>query len=71
MKKRVALGACLMLSLGTAVGATMIYGHEREQSAPDFQMSLSAETEMPSPEVLAAWKASASTADYITPKVPI
>jgi hypothetical protein len=72
MKKHIALGASLLLTMGAAVASTLIYGQDGHTSnAPLQQVGSSLETSQVSPEMIAAWKATAKTADYITPKVPI
>ena len=72
MKKHIALGASLLLTMGAAVASTLIYGQDGQKSAaPLQQVGGSFETTQVSPEMIAAWKATAKTADYITPKVPI
>jgi hypothetical protein len=72
MKKHIALGVSLLLTLGTAVAGTLMYG-ENEPSASVLPQEnvRSFETRAVSPEMITQWKASAKTTDYITPKVPI
>jgi hypothetical protein len=68
MKKHIALGAALLLTLSTAVASTFLYGEKGEAALTD-DAALGAQ--QISVSTLAAWKATASTTDYITPKVPI
>lgn len=69
MKKRIALGVGLALTLGTAVAS--MYGRGETDSALDLEM----QTDVSSPEVsaatLAMWKATAASTDYMAPKLPI
>ena len=72
MNIRILLGTGLLLTLGTAVAGTLLYGQgapaaSRELDAP---IALSA-TSTASPEMLATWAAAASDDDYVAPKVPI
>jgi len=74
MKKRIALGAAMLLTLGTAVAGTLLYGHEQaamieqEITLPsDHEPSASSVT----PEQIAMWKATAASTDYEAPKAPI
>lgn len=69
MKKRVALGVGLALTLGTAVAS--MYG----RGEADPALNLETQTDVSSPEVsaatLAMWKATAASTDYTAPKLPI
>jgi len=68
MKKRIAIGfVALLLTLGTAVAGTLIYGHS-QNSALESDSPAAAQV---TPETIAMWKATASSRDYIAPKVPI
>jgi len=77
MKKRIVLGAGMLLTLGTAVASTFLYGHEQsagvEQMA-ERQITLPSDTEQGSavtPEMIAMWKVTAASTDYVAPKAPI
>lgn len=69
MKTRIALGAGLLLMIGSAVAGTLMYGQGRVES------SVSAVTPMAqqevTPQMIAMWKSTATSSDYITPRVPI
>jgi hypothetical protein len=69
MKKRIALGFVgLLLTLGTAVAGTLIYGQGQKQTLDSYQPASAREV---TPEMIAMWKATAASSDYIAPKVPI
>jgi hypothetical protein len=77
MKKRIALGAAMLLTLGTAVAGTFLYGHEsaaREQTV-EQQITLPSDSQSSAqtvtPEMIAMWKATAASTDYEAPKAPI
>lgn len=73
MKKRIALGFGLLLTLGTAVGSTFIYGHDAAEET--VQITLPSDHEPTrqevTPEMIAMWKATAASTDYEAPKAPI
>jgi hypothetical protein len=76
MKKRIVLGAGMLLTLGTAVAGTFLYGHEqsaRVQRMAERQITLPSDTAEQSvtPEMIAMWKATAASTDYEAPKAPI
>ena len=69
MKTRIAVGASLLLTLGTAMAGTLIYGQGRSAIA---QPELAAATDSQvTPEMLATWRAEAAADDYISVKVPL
>ena len=71
MKKHILLGTSLLLTLGTAVAGTFMYG-QGSSAASDRDVSVSSVAEVqPSPATMAMWKATASSSDYVAPKVPI
>lgn len=72
MKTRIALATGLLLTVGTAVAGTLIYGQAKSAAAPEPTpfVTISA-TEAVTSETFAMWQASASADDYIAPKVPI
>jgi hypothetical protein len=75
MKHRIALGTTLLLTLGTAVAGTFLYGQDAsgrqvEHSVPLLSATASALQEV-TPEMSSAWKATALSTDYMPPKVPI
>ena len=78
MKKRIALGAAMLLTLGTAVAGTFLYGHEQAaamERVAEQQITLPSDNQPSSgavtPEMIAMWKATAASTDYEAPKAPI
>ena len=71
MKKHILVGTSLLLTLGTAVAGTLMYGHELERATDAYAPATSVARDQPSPETIAMWKATATSSDYIAPKVPI
>ena len=77
MKKRIALGAAMLLTLGTAVAGTFLYGHEQAamEQVAEQQITLPSDnqpsTQSVTPEMIAMWKATAASTDYEAPKAPI
>jgi hypothetical protein len=66
--KRFALSGLMIMTLGTALGATLVHVDRTtslEVKKPFESVSL------PTPEQIAAWKATATTTDYIPPKAPL
>ena len=69
MNMRIALGVALALALGSAVGSAAVKTHSDVTSAGDtVRASAAADV---TPETLAMWKATAATADYTPPRLPI
>jgi hypothetical protein len=66
MKKHILVGTSLLLTLGTAVAGTLMYGQ-----GSGTALEPSAAFEQPSPATIEMWKATASSSDYIAPKAPI
>lgn len=72
MKTRIAFGAGLLLTLGTAVAGTFIYGKGQSQNSIEpYQPAVTVDSQDVTPEMIAMWKATAVSTDYIAPKVPI
>jgi hypothetical protein len=69
MKTRIALGAGLLLTLGTAVAGSFIYS--KGQSNDSYQTESTTARAEVTPEVIAMWKATAASTDYMAPKLPI
>jgi ABC-type arginine/histidine transport system permease subunit len=73
MKKRIALGATMLLTLGTAVAGTFLYGHE--QARETVRITLPSDndpaTQRITPEMIAMLKATAASTDYEALKAPI
>jgi hypothetical protein len=74
MKKHIALGTALLLTLGTAVAGTFLYGHE-QAATEAVQITLPSDHESTAqsvtPEMIAMWKATAASTDYEALKAPI
>ena len=73
MKTRIAAGAGLLLTLGTAMAGSFIYGQGQGHGAtvhPEAATVIAATTQV-APETIAMWRATASSGDYVAPKVPL
>ncbi|MBB6096016.1 hypothetical protein HNQ60_004907 [Povalibacter uvarum] len=68
MKTRIAIGAALLLTLGTAVAGSMLYGQASAQAVVEAAPAMQGEA---TPEMIAMWKATATSTDYIAPRVPL
>jgi len=71
MKTRIAVvGAGLLLTLGSAVAGSLMYGQGRAEVtvAPAIE---SMTQEQVTPEMIASWKFSSKSSDYIAPRRPI
>jgi hypothetical protein len=68
---RILLGTGLLLTVGTAVAGTFLYGQGTRAATPAVSpaVTLSA-TSAVTPETMAMW-ATDSSDDYVAPKVPI
>lgn len=72
MNIRILLGTGLLLTVGTAVAGTLIYGQGSSASTAELPAITLSATSTVTPEVIAAWAATdSSDDDYIAPKVPI
>jgi hypothetical protein len=72
MKTRIAAGAGLLLTLGTAMAGTLLYGHGRDAVVqPEVAATAITAATQVTPEMLAMWRAEARSTDYIAPKVPL
>ncbi len=70
MRLRIALGAGLLLTLGTAVAS--MYGRAQTQALPSYESDAAVVVQpQVSPETIAIWKATAASTDYLAPKLPI
>ena len=72
MNIRILLGTGLLLTVGTAVAGTLLYGQGAPAASPELSpaITLSA-TSAATPEMIATWAAADSADDYVAPKVPI
>lgn len=83
MKKRIALGGAMLLTLGTAVAGTFLYGHEQAaamERVAEQKITLPSDallsehgssSQTVTPEMIAMWKATAASTDYEATKAPI
>jgi hypothetical protein len=72
MKTRIAVGAGLLLTLGTAMAGTFIYGQGQGHGATvQLAATSTADTTPVTPEMIAMWRVTANSADYVAPKVPL
>jgi hypothetical protein len=72
MKKRIALGAAMLLTLGTAVAGTFLYGQAAtEPMEPQITLPSDSQSQSVTPEMIAMWKATAASTDYEGLKAPI
>jgi hypothetical protein len=72
MKTRVAVGTALLLTLGSAVAGSLMYGQERSGAVSALEVSAVQTTaQEATPEAIAVWKATASSSDYAAPRIPI
>jgi hypothetical protein len=72
MKTRIALGAAMLLTIGSAVAGTFIYAQNGRPAEPSQEVSVAvqAQTEV-TPEMIAMWKSTAASSDYVMPRLPI
>lgn len=74
MKKHMVLGA-LLLTLGTAAAAgSFLYGHDQtEETARSITLPSDLEpvSQEATADMIAMWKATAASTDYVAPKAPI
>jgi hypothetical protein len=71
MKKHILVGTSLLLTLGSAVAGTLIYGQSSSTGFDTYAPAGSVALDQPSPAMIEEWKATASSSDYVGPKAPI
>ena len=71
MKKHILLGTSLLLTLGTAVAGTLMYGQGSSTTPESYAPASSIAQDLPSQATIEMWKATASSSDYLAPKAPI
>ena len=69
MKTRIALGAGLLLTIGSAVAGTLMYGQGRVE--PIVPLVTPVAQQEVTPQMIAMWKAAPTASDYVAPRVPI
>lgn len=73
MKTRIALGATLLLTIGSAVAGSYVYA-QQERAEDVLREEPKSEQQARSdvtPEMIAMWKSTAASSDYVVPKLPI
>jgi hypothetical protein len=68
---RILIGTGLLLTVGTAVAGTLLYGQGTPPSADAVGPAAISAASEATPEMIAMWAASDSYDDYVAPKVPI
>lgn len=72
MKSRIVVGATLLLTLGSAVAGSFLYGQGRVAAAePQWPVAVVPAEQSVTPELIAMWKATAASSDYTAPRMPI
>jgi len=72
MKTRIAVGCGLLLTLGTAMAGTWIYGQGKSDTVTKDEIVVAElRSQEVTPEMIALWKATATSTDYIAPRVPL
>ena len=68
MTKRIAVGVGLLLTLGSALGGTFIYAQSGSVNTAPVGLI---DQQPPSPYMIAMWKATATSTQFVSPKVPL
>jgi hypothetical protein len=72
MKTHIALGSVLLLTLGTAVAGTYLYGQGQSDGISNpYSSEQVVDSQAVTPEMMAMWKMNAASTHYIAPKAPI
>ncbi len=72
MKIRIALATGLLLTVGTGVAGTLIYGQGTHTAAPELAPAVAiSANDVATAEMIVMWHATADSGDYFAPKVPI
>jgi hypothetical protein len=71
MKKHILVGTSLLLTLGTAVAGTLMYGNDSSATTDAYSPTTSVAQELPSAATIEMWKATANSSAYLAPKAPI
>lgn len=74
MKTRIAVGTALLLTIGSAVAGSLLYGQGHSVSVEAYESVVvvkPAAEQQVTPEMIALWKATAVSSDYTAPRVPI
>lgn len=71
MKSRIVVGTALLLTLGSAVAGSFLYGQARAAAEPQLPVAAVPAAQSVTPEMIAMWKATAASSDYTAPRMPI
>ena len=73
MQTRILIGTALLLTLGSAVAGSFLYGQGRTAAEPQVPVAAvaPAHTQSVTPEMIEMWKATAVASDYSAPRMPI
>ena len=72
MKTRFVLATALLLTVGTAIPGTIIYGQGKSAAAREVGGTTVVSAETPvTPDVISMWQTTVSADDYLAPKAPI
>ena len=72
MKIKITVGAAMLLSLGSALAGGIMFPKEGSSVSSEIvPVTASVAAREVTPEMLAKWKATAATADYSPPMLPI
>ncbi|HLS82616.1 MAG TPA: hypothetical protein VK025_14545 [Steroidobacter sp.] len=72
MKTHFAIGAALLLTLGSAVAGSLIIGSgESARAVSGFEAQIPASQLEATPDLIVMWKATAASTEYSAPKAPI
>ena len=72
MKIKITVGAAMLLSLGSALAGGIMFPKEGSSVSSEIvPAAASVAAREVTPEMLAKWKATAATADYSPPMLPI
>lgn len=71
MKKHILIGTSMLLTLGTAVAGSFVYGRAADSTLKTYEPAMSRIAQEPTPTTIAMWKTTAASADYTAPKAPI
>lgn len=72
MKTRIALlGTGLLLTIGTAVAGSLLYGQGQSAATSSYEPVAAPVAQQVTPEMIAMWKVTAASSDYVAPRIPI
>lgn len=74
MKTHLVAGAAMLLTLGSSVAGTYLYGQGRAAKPVTSYTNVPAQLDQDvtvTPEMIAMWRATAVATDYASPRIPI